>query len=211
MIAVFAVLVWGVLSTRQRAAKEIEGLEAEIAIYTQAVDTDPTGAQAYYNRGMLYRELGEYQKAIADFTTVIELAPENALAHRYRSLTYAFLGDNAQCARDYAKSIELERKKEKPSAPPQEIELSKSSTSKYTVLVSSLKSSEKAHALIESLEALELNEDIQLAYVTVQSEPWYRITLGLFEDKEEARTILRRIQLPGIEPLVIAAPAEMGN
>lgn len=82
----------------------------------------------------------------------------------------------------------------------------------YTVLASSFKSREKAESLIEPLAMLDLGEEIQLAHVTVQSEPWYRITLGLFHDKKETRHFLNRIQmLPGIKPLVIPVLEEASS
>lgn len=106
-IVMLAVLVVGVLSNRTRAQREIEALEAAVERHTQTIDADPTNAQAYYDRAMIYRKLKTYEKAIADLTTVVELEPENALAYKYRGLTYAFLGDNERCATDYTKSLEL--------------------------------------------------------------------------------------------------------
>ncbi len=43
---------------------------------TQAIELDHSYAQAYYDRGSAYRELGEEQEAIADFRVARDLDPE---------------------------------------------------------------------------------------------------------------------------------------
>lgn len=48
---------------------------AAIAAYTQALNTDPTNADAYYNRGVAHYYLGKPQLALEDFTQAIQLDP----------------------------------------------------------------------------------------------------------------------------------------
>jgi len=41
---------------------------------------------AYYNRGNVYSDLGEYNTAIANYTSAIRLYPDNALAYSNRGI-----------------------------------------------------------------------------------------------------------------------------
>ena len=43
---------------------------------------------AYYNRGVAYGDLGQYQKEIDDYTRAIELDPQHANAYFNRGITY---------------------------------------------------------------------------------------------------------------------------
>ncbi|MCZ6680194.1 MAG: OmpA family protein [Candidatus Poribacteria bacterium] len=78
------------------------------------------------------------------------------------------------------------------------------STPNYTLLVSSFKSRKNAELLIESLESLNIGEEVRLSQVTVRSEPWYRVTIGQFHEKQAAVGLINEIKASqGIEPLVI--------
>jgi tetratricopeptide (TPR) repeat protein len=62
---------------------------AAIEDYTRATVLDPSYAQPYYNRGVLYwREIGNHYRAIQDLTRVIELDPGRAEAYFNRGLAY---------------------------------------------------------------------------------------------------------------------------
>ena len=75
---------------------------------------------------------------------------------------------------------------------------------KYTLLVSSFKSRENAQVLVELLEALNLGEAVRLAPVMIESEQWYRVTVGQFSDKEEAAELIDQIKASHeLEPLII--------
>ena len=50
---------------REKGAKEDENFKA-IDDYTRAIELDPKDTKAYYNRGTVYDELRQYQKAIDD-------------------------------------------------------------------------------------------------------------------------------------------------
>jgi len=64
-------------------------------------------ANAYYNKGLSYYNLGEYQRAIQDHDEAIRLDPQYAQAYYYRGVAYGLLGDAAQAERDKAKAKEL--------------------------------------------------------------------------------------------------------
>ena len=79
----------------------------------------------------------------------------------------------------------------------------------WTVMVSSFKSRENALILVKTLEALELDEDIHLSKITVKSEPWYRVTVGNFEKREDRIELLEKLKVSeDIEPIVIYISAE---
>ena len=75
---------------------------------------------------------------------------------------------------------------------------------RYTLLVSSFKSRENAQVLVELLEGLDLGEAVRLAAVMIDSEQWYRVTVGQFSDKEEAAELIDQIKASHeLEPLII--------
>ena len=85
-----------------------------------------------------------------------------------------------------------------------------SSPSGYTLLISTFKTLEHAESLAESLEALELDEEVEITQVTFRSEPWYRVTIGNFRERKEAEAFGRQLQeaSEGIEPVVISETGE---
>jgi tetratricopeptide (TPR) repeat protein len=76
--------------------------QAAVGNYTRALSLDPTYAQAYYNRGVLYwREFGDAEPAIQDLTSVLELVPTWAEAYFNRALAYKLYGDYDRAVRDF--------------------------------------------------------------------------------------------------------------
>jgi tetratricopeptide (TPR) repeat protein len=65
-----------------------------------------TDAEAYYNQGLSYGELGEYDKAIADFTEVIRIYPDYAEPYVDRGSTYLKLKEYDKAIADYSKALE---------------------------------------------------------------------------------------------------------
>ena len=49
-------------------------------------------ADAYYNRGVLYREKGDYKEAIKDNTSTLRINPDKAAAYNNRGISKYFLG-----------------------------------------------------------------------------------------------------------------------
>jgi endogenous inhibitor of DNA gyrase (YacG/DUF329 family) len=78
------------------------------ADYGKAIELNPSNADAYYERGDAYDELGEYEKAIADYNTAIELDPNHALAYYNRGCAYGEMGEYGKAIADYNKAIELD-------------------------------------------------------------------------------------------------------
>ena len=78
-----------------------------MADYNKAIESDPANADAYYERGDAYDELGEYEKAIADYNKAIKLDPNHALAYFNRAYAYGEIGEYNKAIADYSKAIEL--------------------------------------------------------------------------------------------------------
>jgi len=62
---------------------------AAVEDYTRATVLDPSYAEPYYCRGVLYwREIGNYCRAIQDLTRALELDPSRAEAYFNRGMAY---------------------------------------------------------------------------------------------------------------------------
>ena len=68
---------------------------------------DPDYTLSYNNRGLAYKNLGEYEKAIKDFDKAIELNPNYISAYNSRGVAYENLKDYNRAINDYNKAIEL--------------------------------------------------------------------------------------------------------
>ena len=81
----------------------------------------------------------------------------------------------------------------------------KKAKGKWTVLVSSFKSRDRAQLLVENLETLDIADDIQFSRVVIKSQPWYRVTVGRFKERAEAVEFAVQLrESQGIEPIVIS-------
>jgi lipoprotein NlpI len=63
-----------------------------MADFDQALKINPNYAEAYNNRGIVYRNKGDYNKAIADFEAVLRIDPNNIGAKIWLSTTRRLLG-----------------------------------------------------------------------------------------------------------------------
>lgn len=79
-----------------QAGHSIEALAA----YNTAIDLDPSSAQAFYQRGLLYQSEQKYEFAIADFTSANGLTPQQADPLLGRAQCYLALGKNQEAASD---------------------------------------------------------------------------------------------------------------
>jgi tetratricopeptide (TPR) repeat protein len=84
-----------------------EEYQAAVSNYTRAIHRDPTYADAYYSRGVLYwRELRSHQLAIEDLTRVLALEPSQADAYFNRALAYKMEQDHARAIADFERYLE---------------------------------------------------------------------------------------------------------
>lgn len=58
----------------------------------------------YFNRGLSYYKLGNYQKAVGDFTQAIEISSKSKY-YSNRALAYEKMGDTKKAALDNIKSL----------------------------------------------------------------------------------------------------------
>ena len=79
-----------------------------ISHYNQAIEINPTFANAYISRGVAYAQSrGQYDQAISDFSKAIEISPQFAKAYKDRGFAYYKKGQYDQAISDYSKAIEI--------------------------------------------------------------------------------------------------------
>lgn len=80
---------------------------AAVEDFTRALTLDPTFAQAYLDRGILYwRELNHPRKAIQDLTMALTLDPQLHEARFNRGIAHQQLGEIAEALADFRAYLE---------------------------------------------------------------------------------------------------------
>ena len=59
-----------------------------IVDFTRAIDLNSDDANAYFNRGRVYREKGDDDRAITDFSKAIGLKPDDTETYNNRGVSY---------------------------------------------------------------------------------------------------------------------------
>jgi len=80
--------------------RTIENLGREICM-------KPNDPKLYINRGIIFNNLGEQDKAIEDYTKAIELKSDNATVYYNRGISFNKNGEQEKAIADYTRSIEL--------------------------------------------------------------------------------------------------------
>ena len=75
--------------------------------YSEAINLNNQNATAYYNRGVVYDELGKFSQAIADYTKAIAINPKFFEAYNNRGYAYDKLKDKTQAIADYTMAITI--------------------------------------------------------------------------------------------------------
>ncbi|MBN4001872.1 tetratricopeptide repeat protein [Nostoc sp. LPT] len=78
-----------------------------IALLSQLICRNPHNAVNYNNRGLIYFQSGERQKALYDYNTALKLNPYLASAYNNRANYYAACGELAAALADYDQAIDL--------------------------------------------------------------------------------------------------------
>ncbi len=78
-----------------------------IALLSQLISRHPHNAVDYNNRGLIYFQSGEKQKAFCDYNTALKLNPYLASAYNNRANYYAACGELAVALADYDQAIDL--------------------------------------------------------------------------------------------------------
>lgn len=66
----------------------------EVQRYTEQIKQNPNDANAYFQRGLAYRGLKQYEQAIRDYNKVIELKPNWSAPYANMGGCFANLGQN---------------------------------------------------------------------------------------------------------------------
>ena len=91
------------------AAKQIQ-FDRAISEFSRAIQRNPTFADAYFNRALVYDAFGQIEKSVSDFTKVIEIRPDFIEAYMNRAQIYMSNNNYEQAENDYNKIIELDPK-----------------------------------------------------------------------------------------------------
>ena len=78
---------------------------------TEAIRLKPDHAEAYNQRGLVYRRLEQYAEAIEDYTEAIRIVPDFRDAYVNRGTAYEKQGDQAKADADFARAKEMKAKK----------------------------------------------------------------------------------------------------
>lgn len=96
---------WVALANRGFARHQDQA--AALADYSEAIRCNPRYHLAYFNRGNLRHDQGDFAGAAADFSTVIMLRPEHPDAWNNRGWARQALGDFTGAADDYERALAL--------------------------------------------------------------------------------------------------------
>lgn len=89
-----------------RLAQQGDYTEA-IALLSQLIKRHPYNAVDYNNRGLIYFQSGERQKAFWDYNKALQLNPKLASAYNNRANYYAACGKLTSAIADYDRAIDL--------------------------------------------------------------------------------------------------------
>lgn len=97
------------LQLRQQAEAKVQvgDCAGAIAILTQLVNQNRANAVDYNNRGLMYFQSGQLEKAMADYDLSIALDPELSQAYNNRGNCHAALGMRVEATLDYDMAIDL--------------------------------------------------------------------------------------------------------
>lgn len=97
-------IVWFEIGLQAVVAKKWnEALNA----FNKAIMLNPQNAEAYFNRGNVYDELGDYKQAVTDYNKAIKLNPIYADAYLNRGFAYNNLGKLNKAVADIKKAAKL--------------------------------------------------------------------------------------------------------
>jgi tetratricopeptide (TPR) repeat protein len=95
------------LCTASTGVSREQRLESCTAVIKAGLGTPQNLAIAFNNRGNVYRNLKDYDRAIADYDRAIELNPKYALAFSNRGAAYRSKGRYDRAIEDYDRAIEI--------------------------------------------------------------------------------------------------------
>jgi tetratricopeptide (TPR) repeat protein len=82
-------------------------LELALADLDRAIQLEPRDAWTHYERGVMFEEMGDGQRAVASFTRAIEIDPTHFKSFQHRGWTQRMLGEHERAVEDLSRAIEL--------------------------------------------------------------------------------------------------------
>ncbi len=82
-------------------------LAAVMADYDQALKLNPRLGYAWFNKGNIYYDSGDYTSALQCYSEAIRLDPMSGPAYFNRGITYLQIGNKRQAFSDLSKAGEL--------------------------------------------------------------------------------------------------------
>ncbi len=96
-----------ILDTEQKQIEEVLDCLREIEKNTQVIQTDPSHAKAYYNRGLTHQRLGDAEAAVLDYSEAIRINDAYAKAYHNRGVARSTLGDRKGAVEDLRTAAKL--------------------------------------------------------------------------------------------------------
>ena len=92
----------------QALKKDRQGdMESVARLLDQAIELDPNSDRAYSNRGTIYLNLKQYQRAIDDFDKALQINPKKYEAHINRGDAWYNLGEYTRAIENYKAGANL--------------------------------------------------------------------------------------------------------
>jgi tetratricopeptide (TPR) repeat protein len=79
-----------------------------MADFDQAIQINPDYTEAYTNRGLIWFNKGDYDKAMADYNEAIRLDPAYADAYIKRGAVWYYKGDYGSARADWEKALQID-------------------------------------------------------------------------------------------------------
>jgi tetratricopeptide (TPR) repeat protein len=95
------------LDSQQKQISDAIARLQEIENYSQAIRTNSSCAELYYQRGLIYERLENKQIAIEDYTQAIRLEPSYALVYYRRGILYAQSGQKKKAIEDFRQAAKF--------------------------------------------------------------------------------------------------------
>ena len=91
-----------------KEAKAEESIIKSIEDYNKVLAINPNDAEAYFNRGNVYGQKGDFNHAIEDFNKALAINPNDADAYYNRGGAYYDKDDYDRAIEDYNKAIYID-------------------------------------------------------------------------------------------------------
>jgi len=101
-LSVLSILVFSIITWNQAGY-----WKNSITLFDHVLNVTRNNWLISNNRGLAYKNLGDYNQAIKDFDEAIRIRPEYAEAYYNRGLAYKALGNAGQAIADYSRAISI--------------------------------------------------------------------------------------------------------